>query len=186
MIVYEPQECATILTTLTLRTGRTARMATHESTIKKTDLVRDRGSVLLKCPICGRYFTLCPSEVRAAKYPSTCGKVCRAESIRMEKHWGWRGGRHLDPNTGYVYVRTENKNYRFEHREIIAKKLGRPLARTEVVHHDNEIRCDNSDDNLVLEPSSWTHMLKHHNPTKDLATGRFVKPERVRGTFKSE
>lgn len=47
------------------------------------------------------------------------------------------------PN-GYVYA----------HRLVLEKKLGRLLAGSEIAHHDNEIKSDNSENNVVLTTRS--------------------------------
>lgn len=37
-----------------------------------------------------------------------------------------------------------------QHREVMERKLRRPLLRTEIVHHDDENKRNNAEDNLVL------------------------------------
>ena len=48
-----------------------------------------------------------------------------------------------------------------EHREIMEKKLGRQLKKGEVVHHIDENKQNNNNDNLKLETNS--QHSKHHN-----------------------
>lgn len=76
-----------------------------------------------------------------------------------EKHPHWKGGRYIDTN-GYVRVNIA-KDDEFavmalkdgtglEHRLVMARSLGRPLARHETVHHINGDRTDNRIENLQL------------------------------------
>jgi hypothetical protein len=49
--------------------------------------------------------------------------------------------------------------YVMEHRLIVAQLLGRPLLRSEVVHHDNHDPQDNHTTNLALFRSNRDHKL---------------------------
>jgi hypothetical protein len=47
--------------------------------------------------------------------------------------------------------------YVMEHRLIVATEIGRPLLRSEVVHHVNHIVNDNRKENLMLFSSNTDH-----------------------------
>lgn len=68
---------------------------------------------------------------------------------------------HRDPvryrsSQGYWRVGDE-----YEHRLVMAAKLGRSLAATEVVHHIDEDKGNNDPDNLCVYPSNAEHMFDH-------------------------
>ena len=65
---------------------------------------------------------------------------------------------------GYRYVWLDGR-CREVHRVKIEKKLGRKLSRSEHVHHRNENRGDNSDDNLQLMSAS-EHSKLHGNKVR--------------------
>ena len=69
----------------------------------------------------------------------------------------------------YVYVvvpghpMADSRGRVLEHRYKMAKKLGRPLLRNEVVHHKNEKKRDNRIRNLQMMKSG-RHSRIHHPP----------------------
>jgi len=75
----------------------------------------------------------------------------------------WRGGRLLDKD-GYVLLwmpghpEANRHNQVREHRIVMAKMIGRPLLRSEVVHHRNDVRDDNRPENLELFSSNGEHL----------------------------
>lgn len=76
-----------------------------------------------------------------------------------EQHGRWNGGRHIGDG-GYIFVYIQpddpyaemaNTNgYVPEHRLVMARHLGRPLRRTESVHHIDGVRSHNDISNLQL------------------------------------
>ena len=72
---------------------------------------------------------------------------------------------------GYVKIRDplnimrDSRGYVWEHRLVMAKHLGRPLLRTEVVHHIDENKANNDLSNLMLFKSQAEH-LAHHQKLK--------------------
>ena len=80
---------------------------------------------------------------------------------RAERSPHWRGG--LYKENGYRRINQgRGHGYKLEHRIIVEKIIGRPLARKEVIHHINFNRSDNHPNNLYLFPSNSEHMLYHH------------------------
>lgn len=85
----------------------------------------------------------------------------------------WRGGRVVDPR-GYVLLRmpghhlADVRGYVYEHRLIAEQKLGRRLTPGELAHHDNEVKGDNADTNIVPVKSRGYHRFLHRKPGSKL------------------
>ena len=79
--------------------------------------------------------------------------------------------------------RGEGKTYRkfmgrHEHRVIAERKLGRPLASGEIVHHADEDKQNNADGNLEVLASQSEHARLHF-------TGKKQSPEHIRKRMES-
>ena len=93
---------------------------------------------------------------------------------RMQESPNWRGGRHIT-SKGYVRIYApdhpthNSKGYVMEQRLVMEQMLGRPLLRTEHVHHLNGIRDDNRPANLELwkrkDPTGVRPHQDQHCPT---------------------
>ena len=75
--------------------------------------------------------------------------VCSKSGQKRERNGRWLGGRTYHKR-GYLYVRTEDGQYVFEHRLVMEEMLGRSLLKEESVHHINGVKDDNRPENLEL------------------------------------
>jgi hypothetical protein len=86
-------------------------------------------------------------------------------SMRGDKAYAWRGGR-IGNGTGYMNLYLPDHpravdGYVLEHRVIAEKVLGKQLSLTAVIHHINEKRSDNSNNNLMICEDENYHKLIH-------------------------
>jgi len=70
---------------------------------------------------------------------------------------------------------TDSKGYIREHRLVMGQKLGRPLKKSEVVHHLNHDKLDNRPENLELMDLG-SHTSLHH--TGKVGRGPDVRPRK--------
>jgi hypothetical protein len=101
-------------------------------------------------------------------------KAVLAERMRGEKNHAWKGGvtyfKTHGNYCGVKYIRCPKEflsmarkdGYVMEHRVLVAQELGRPLLRSEVVHHIDHDPKNNSIENLVLFASNRDHKLHEH------------------------
>lgn len=77
--------------------------------------------------------------------------------------------------SGYCYIQKPDhpnctkKGYMAEHRIIAEKKIGRYLKKDEDVHHINEIKTDNREENLMVLTKSEhqkLHKIKNYVPSE--------------------
>lgn len=131
---------------------RCALDAIHERRIDQTVTVRP-------CETCGELFR--PRPGGAGRF---CSRGCHYEGQVGEKSALHKGGRFLNSH-GYMIVLIEGtRKYELEHRRVMAEHIGRPLSKTETVHHINGIRTDNRIENLELWEGRHGSGQRAHDP----------------------
>lgn len=104
-------------------------------------------------------------------------KQLKNRNQNMAKNNSWKGGEIVDV-CGYIRVREDGK-YKLKHRKVMENMIGRELKRSEVVHHWNEVRSDNREENLCLFRTNSPHTRLHdfarrHN--MDISLFKFEQP----------
>jgi hypothetical protein len=110
---------------------------------------------------------------------ATANRILKRNGIARDGRFNtnnqnWAGGI-TKTKGGYIKVRdplnvmADHRGYVWEHRLVMAKHLGRPLTRTEVVHHIDDNKCNNHISNLMLFASQSEH-IAHHRSLNDKRT----------------
>lgn len=86
----------------------------------------------------------------------------------------WSGGRY-ENRVGYVMVHDNKNRWRPEHRVVAEKIMGRELKRSETIHHINEIKNDNRQENLYYFQNDSLHKSYHGLKNKPILISNFGK-----------
>ncbi len=120
-----------------------------------------RTGIIVLCPVCGQNF------FRKYTRQKICSLKCvgiLSQSKRNQKgsnNSNWKGGITISKK-GYVYImnpshhRANKKGYVKRADIVLEEKIGRSLNDNEIAHHINEIKNDDSPENLEL------HTIKSH------------------------
>jgi hypothetical protein len=114
------------------------------------------------CGICGTGKWVRKDAYR--KICKTCSRQITHSHPKPEERGvnnpNWKGGSvitqqgyklvHIYPDSPFYSMAKQKSGYVLEHRLVMAKKLGRPLAPSEKVHHIDGNRSHNDDTNLEL------------------------------------
>lgn len=103
------------------------------------------------CVHCGAVYQ--PSR-SSQKY---CTTKCYGHAITGPAHYGWKGETF---SQGRWFVSVNGKSI-LRARVVMEQKLGRPLLRSEVVHHKNGDKADDRPENLELKQTQAQHMKEH-------------------------
>lgn len=121
------------------------------------------------------------SDAKAGQKPASHTVEASVRSRRKKRLRGKPAVGYKVNADGYVLLyrpdhpRARKDGYILEHRLVMEAKLGRPLLRREIPHHENGKRTDNRPGNLELKPSQSEHMREHYRDREiDPKTGRFI------------
>lgn len=87
-----------------------------------------------------------------------------SEALLGSKCYLWKGGKKRQAGYTLIYKPehpSAKNRYVFEHRLVMEQHLGRYLIKSEVVHHINHNKSDNSIENLMLYTKNSDHVSYH-------------------------
>ena len=112
------------------------------------------------CKQCGKPFMVEAAQLRHEGYGRFCTRACVRVSLR-------KAVRVPRINCGRVMIYAPQNpmagkdGYAYRYRLVVSEKIGRPLLRTEVVHHLNGDPSDDRPENLTLAGGHGEHRRMH-------------------------
>jgi hypothetical protein len=93
--------------------------------------------------------------------------ICKGNGQAQANNPNWKGGQFKD-RYGYTRIRVGRCSYTPEHRLVMERKLDRKLLKSEIVHHIDFDRGNNSQENLVvMGRADHTHYHRNMNRLYD-------------------
>lgn len=115
--------------------------------VSKLDVWTNAPKKLCECGHCNELISSITQKGHPAKYKA-------GHNHWGENHWNWKGARLFADRKGYanihVYDKLGKRHHIKVHRLVMERHLGRPLLRSEDVHHINGIKTDNRIENLEI------------------------------------
>ena len=118
------------------------------------------GKISIACPVCKQTFSRTQKQITVVvkRSGAWCCKSC--SSSKSNKSRSFPLGSVRINKKGYVLEKT-SRGWELQHRAVVEKHIGSPLKPTELVHHIDGNKENNSIENLEIE--SWSsHTVMHH------------------------
>lgn len=124
------------------------------------------------------YCMECGEHLKTKHQTKFCSVACRQKNWSGDGNPNWRGGKVKRAGRLAIYSPghpdASDGRYVFEYRLVAAKKIGRGLLPTEVVHHINGNPDDNRPENLQVMTLAEHARLEFYMRERDPKTMRLL------------